>query len=536
MLSLSRWINRRADLHPGRTALIGESVLMDAAGNSDAEPGDSGTGSLLKVTYGELNQRANRLANSLAGLGIARGDRVGILSLNCVEYVEVLFAAAKLGIILVPLNVRLTPGELKYQLNDSGSGVLMVGPEFAGLVPGLAAGTEVTRTIYLPGSGGIMASDASEIPAGAVEVSHSYRQLVASGSTAEPDGVESITGAEPFLICYTSGTTGKPKGAVLTQQNLTANAINNVLAIDITSRDVSITLLPLFHIGGIGLWTIPTLFSGGTVVIPRRFDPARALAMIEATATSLVFGVPTILKALLECPGFASRDLSSVRMFYSGGAPCPVELIEAFHARGHAFGQGYGLTETSPTVFMLDQDDFRRKAGSIGKPAMLCDVRVADDEGAGVPSGEVGELLIRGMNVFKEYWNLPEATAEALRDGWFHTGDLARTDGEGFFYIAGRKKDLIISGGENIYPIEVEQVLESHPAVAEAAVIGVPHPHWGEVPKAVVVLNPGGRVTAEELAAWCQGKLARYKIPKVVDFAAQLPRNATGKILKRELK
>lgn len=509
MFGVGYWVSKRARLHPGRAALVGPD---------------------RRWTYRELDERVNRLAHGLANrMGVGRGDRLAILSLNCPEYVEVLLATARLGAVLVPLNFRLTIPELSYQLDDSGARWLVVGPEQQALAGELRG--SLAACIDLAGEGEGLPASEGFIP---------YRELLAGepGVEENPEGPVDqgpVGFNTPFIICYTSGTTGKPKGAVLTHGNLFWNALNDIMAIDLTSRDVTLTLLPLFHVGGIGLFTLPTLLAGGTVVLPRRFDPREALELIARERVTVVFGVPTIHQRFLEAPGWAQADLSSVRMFYSGGAPCPVEVIEAFHRRGVPFGQGYGLTETSPTVYMLDRDDFQRKAGSVGKPALFCEARVVDENGAEVPPGQVGEIVVRGPNVFREYWNLPDATAQSIKDGWFHTGDLGRQDEEGYVYIVGRIKDMIISGGENIYPLEVEQVLQSHPAVAEVAVFGVPDPRWGEVPRAAVVLRPGQKVSMEELLAYCEGKLARYKIPKEVVFLTELPRSASGKVLKHEL-
>jgi len=314
------------------------------------------------------------------------------------------------------------------------------------------------------------------------------------------------------------------------------NAVNNVLALDLTSFDKSLTLLPLFHIGGIGLFALPTLFAGGTVIVPHRFDPAKTLQLIEEHRVTIVMGVPTIYDFIRKSPNFPTTNLDSIRWFYCGGAPCPHELIQSYLERGVPFAQGFGMTETSPTVFMTSREDYSRKIGSIGKPVMFCDIRVVDESGQDVGPGEIGELWIKGGNVMQGYWNRPEATAESFRDGWLLTGDLVTQDEEGFVTIIGRKKDMIISGGENIYPLEVEQVISQMPAVDEVAVVGVADAKWGEVPVAAIAVKTGHELQADDVKQYCQKRLAKYKVPVRIDFVNALPKNATGKIDKKTIK
>ncbi|MEH7224932.1 o-succinylbenzoate--CoA ligase [Bacillus sp. JJ1566] len=490
MQGVAYWIEKRAELHPKRIAIITEKN---------------------QITYQTLSQDINKLAYYLKlELGIKAGDRIAILSQNRYEYIVLLFAIAKIECIAVPLNIRLTVNELIYQLNDSGTEVLFAEDIYQQTAISLQRETSLKEIISID----------------------TIRHLEARNEKVSVETNESAT----YLICYTSGTTGKPKGAVLTQSNMFWNAINNSLAIDITSNDRSLVLLPLFHIGGIGLFAFPTLYAGGTIILPEgKFDSERVLLMIEQHQVTIIMGVPTIHQAILHSPSFDKTNLKSVRWFYNGGAPCPHELIQAFFDKGLLFGQGFGMTETSPTLFMLLKEDAERKKGSIGKPAMFCEYKLIDSEGFIVKEGDVGELIVRGPNVMKEYWNKPEATAEALRDGWLYTGDLARVDEEGFLYIVGRKKEMIISGGENIYPLEVEQVIGQLADVEEVAVAGVVDQKWGEVPMAFVVKTKGSLLTEEEIIEYCNHFLARYKIPKKVEFIDQLPRNATGKIQKNRL-
>ncbi|MFC4766007.1 o-succinylbenzoate--CoA ligase [Effusibacillus consociatus] len=499
MQGIAYWIEKRASMTPNRIALVGES---------------------RRLTYQEAAESIDRIAQALAqGYQVQSGDRIAILSANSIEYIQLLFAIAKLGCIGVPLNTRLTPKELAFQLNDSQSAVLLTGEEFYEI------GTQMQESSSVKHVTRIDALEESAFDSGAADM-----KAVPDWNTTAP------LGSTPFLICYTSGTTGRPKGALLTQENMFWNGVNNILTLDITSDDRVLTLLPLFHIGGIGLFAFPALLAGGTVVIPNRFDPEKALALIEQEMVTIVMGVPTIHDALRKSDRFPQTDLSSLRWFYSGGAPCPHELIRFYLDKGIPFGQGYGMTETSPTVFLLSKEDYGKKIGSIGKPAMFCDIRIVDNEGKDVALGEIGELLVKGPNVFKEYWNLPDETAKSFQAEWFRTGDLVRMDEEGFVYIAGRKKDMIISGGENIYPLEVEQVIGQHPAVAEAAVVGIGDEKWGEVPIAIVALKEEHHLTEKELLDYCTAVLAKYKCPKSVKFVAALPKNATGKIDKASLK
>lgn len=502
MYEISYWVEANAWIRPEAVAVVG---------------------SRERWTYRELNERVGRLSQALRNrLGVRQGDRVAILSANGPEYLLVVLAAARTGMILVPLNWRLTPEELEFQLRDSGTRRILCSADYT------ATASDLTQRIGLeplvritPASG----------PDGLTDL-----DALLAGELAGPARQEPLPWDQPLLICYTSGTTGKPKGAVLTSLNLYWNAVNDILTVDQRSDDVTITLLPMFHIGGLSLFTLPTLLAGGKVLIPERFDPEQALRIMQEEKVTLVFGVPTVHQRLLEEINTGRYDLSSVRMFYSGGAPCPVDLIDAFHQKGFLFGQGYGLTETSPTVFMMPLGDFARKAGSIGRPAPFSRVRLLDPAtGAQVAPGEVGEIVVRGPNVFNTYWRNEEATRQAIRDGWFHTGDLARADEEGFVTIAGRLKEMIISGGENIYPVEVEQAIQTHPEVEEAAVYGVPHPEWGEVPHAAVVLTPGAALTEEALRAYCVARLGKYKVPKQFHVMLELPRNASGKVLKGQL-
>lgn len=511
MYGIGHWLRKHAELHPRRIALV--------------TPGRT-------FTYAELNREANRAAHALRGLGLQEGDRVGILAMNYPEFLAVLFGAGKVGLVVVALNYRLSAPEITYQIQDSGARLVFIGWEQAGIIPALQSAVPETalQGIYLL---------EGEPPAGV----GSYVALTQDQPDHEP-GIGTQSNAplpwdRPLLIVYTSGTTGHPKGAVLTHANHFWNAMNDIVAIRLTGDDTVLTLLPLVHVGGLGLFTLPALLLGGRVIMPRRFDADEALRLIAQERPTIVFGVPTIFRMLLASPLFDKTDLSSVRLFYNGGDRCPLEIVQAFRKRGLVFGGGYGLTETSPTAYMMEPEDFERgtsQLGFIGKPALFTDARLMASEEQPAAPGEVGEIWLRGPNVFSGYWKRPEATEEAFVDGWFRTGDLAFRDEEGLTFVVGRLKEMFKSGGLNIYPAEVELVLSQHPAVQEVCVIGVPDARWGEVGRAVIVLRPGAAASADELLGWCQGRLAGYKIPKSVVFVEALPRNNLGKVMRGELK
>jgi fatty-acyl-CoA synthase len=339
------------------------------------------------------------------------------------------------------------------------------------------------------------------------------------------------------MMMYTSGTTGRPKGALTSHGNASWNAIHSMLSdMAVLRSDIVLTVAPLFHIGGLAVNTLSALYIGATLILQSQFDPPEVLRTIEREGVHTLFLVPAMWQALTLVPDFDSYKLNNLRSLISGGAPCPIPVIEFFQKRGLRFYEGFGMTETCAGVCILGNEDAVRKNGSVGKPLMHEEMRIVDETGNDVRPGETGELVLRGPNIFLEYWTRPDATEEVFQGGWFHTGDLARQDEEGFYYIVDRKKDMLISGGENVYPTEVEQVLYRHPKVQEVAVIGAPDETWGEVPMALVVPRPGERLTLEELEAFCRDKLARFKTPKHLVELEEMPRTATGKILKRELR
>ena len=496
------WIQRHADRTPEKLALV-----------------DAHTG--RELTYRELNERAGTFARYLLDeLGLKRGDRLSLLAKNCAEYYEILFACSKSGVILNTLNWRLAVPELVYVLNDCQPRLLIYEAEFQETVDVLGETTAFEHRLVL-----------GEIRQGEP---HSYQDALQGKPTAPPADPR-LAYDDIWSIMYTSGTTGRPKGAQVTYGNFFYNAVGMGQAIDLTSRDVNLNVLPTFHIGGLGLYACPTFHAGGTVVVMRSFDPGKFLALIEEYQVTAFLLVPSIYLMLEDYPAFEQYDLSSVRSWASGGSPLPAALVKRYAEKGIIIQQGFGMTETGPTVFIISKQDAVRKAGSVGKPVLHTEVSIQDRQGRMLGPNQVGELCIRGGNVTTGYWNRPEATREALRGGWLHSGDAARYDEEGFYTIVDRWKDMYISGGENVYPAEVESVIYQHPAVAEAAVIGVPHPRWQEVGQAVVVIKQEHSLNEEELIDFCRGKLAKYKIPHSVVFVEVLPRTAAGKVLKRKL-
>jgi fatty-acyl-CoA synthase len=498
------WIKRHAERTPHKLAIV-----------------DTYTG--RQFTYGEWEQRITRLANFMRGeLGLAQGDRVSILAQNSSDYYEVLFACAKLGVILNTLNWRLTAPELEYILNDCRPKTLFYDPDFVENVDALRDGLSAESYIVMGDK--------------ALDGEWTYAAAIEAGS-ADPVTAPRLTYDDTWAILYTSGTTGRPKGAQVTYGNFFYNAIGMGQAIDITSQTINLNVLPTFHSGGLGLYACPTWHAGGTVIVMRAFDPDALLKQIEQWRVSHILLVPAIYLVLMQQNKFAEYYLSSVQSWASGGSSLPSSLVEQYADLGIVIQQGFGMTETGPTVFIIDREHAVSKAGSVGKPVLHTDVCIMDQDDNMLGANEVGELCIRGGNVTTGYWNRPKATAEALRDGWLHSGDAAKFDEDGFYTIVDRWKDMFISGGENVYPAEVEDVIYKHPAVAEVAVIGVPHPKWQEVGRAIIVLKSQQTATEAEIIDFCQGKLARYKIPKSVIFVTDpLPRTAAGKVLKRELR
>jgi fatty-acyl-CoA synthase len=471
-----------------------------------------------RLSYAEFDARIARLAAHLRDrLGIARGDRVAVLALNTTDTLEVQFACGRLGAVFLPLNTRLTVPELQFIVGDAAPKVMVHDTDLAETALAVAKLCNVASALAL-GPGG------------------SYESAIASATPL--DTCEDVTLDDISTIMYTSGTTGQPKGAIITHGMTFWNCVNLGGPAYISPSSVLLTVLPLFHTGGLNCYTNPVLHAGGTVLIMRAFDPGLALKLISdpAVGINVFFGVPAIYQFMAQHPSFETADFSRLIIGGVGGAPMPVPLLKVWEARGVALQQGYGMTETSPAVLTLDREDAARKAGSSGKPVLHTEVRIVRPDGTDAAVGELGELWVKGPNVTPGYWNRPEANQNSFTDGWLHTGDATRIDEDGFYYIVDRWKDMYISGGENVYPAEVENVLHQIAAIAEAAVIGVPDPQWGEVGMAIVAVKPGQSLTEAEIHAHCAANLARFKCPRLIRFVEALPRNATGKIHKPTLR
>ncbi len=499
--NLGLFLHKRALLGPNREALV------------EVERG-------RRFTYKELDDRANRTAHALLSLGVRKGDRVALLMMNGAEYVETYFALGRIGAVMVPLNWRLVADELQFILDDSGSTVLLFDGEFDDTVVDLHGRETVVREWVRVGEAG-------------PDFAKDYDALQAAAS----DGFPECTARDDdnLFIMYTSGTTGLPKGVVHSHGTMIASSVTILMTADIRLDDTYLQVLPLFHVGALAPLTA-VIHRGGSAVIMRAFDPAQIFPVIEREKIDCMLAVPAMLNFMLAVDNHSDHDISSLRWIQSGAAPVPVPLIEKYAGLGIQVHQVYGMTETGGPACLISAEEALRKAGSTGPAFFHTDVRVVDDDGNDVAPGKIGEVVMRGAHVMKEYWNRPDATAETIRDGWLYSGDMASMDAEGFVYIQDRKKDMIISGGENVYPAEVENTLSGHPEIADVAVIGQQSERWGESAAAIVVRTPDGEVTGDAILDWCQGKLARFKQPRVVAFVDEIPRNPTGKILKRILR
>ncbi len=495
MKGIGQWVTKRAQLSHGKAALIFNNH---------------------KFTYEQFNSRINRLANGLVQIGVRKKDRVAAFLMNGNEILETMFACAKIGAIFVPINFRLSLEEVEYILNDSGAAVFIYQSEFVLLASKIRNRVSVSCWI---GVGNPVSND--DIKYEDFLLKHSDQEL----------GVD-IQAEEVHMIMYTSGTTGRPKGAMLTHANTFWNITQILIAQPILETDVTLTVAPLFHSGALTILTLTLLYKGGTVIISNKFEPTQVLQTIQKEKVTCMFMVPSMWRAVMQVPGFYQYSLVSLRFGISAGAACPLIIIEIFKSRNVPLIQGFGLSEVAP-VAILGIQDCMRKIGSVGKAAFYVDIKIINENGREASVKEVGELAVHAPNVMSGYWQKPEATRNALKNGWFLTGDCVWKDEEGYIYVAGRKKDVIITGGENVYPIEVEQVLDRHPNIAENTVIGIPDAKWGEVIKAIIVLKDSSQqLSVNGIKAFCEDKLARYKVPKILEFVSSLPRNAAGKVLK----
>jgi fatty-acyl-CoA synthase len=483
------WIEKRSQLTPDRVAVV------------DGETNQ-------RWSYQELNQRAHILACFLEKQGVQKGDRVAIICPNHISYFDFLFSCMKLGAIFVPLNWRLSAHEIEVILADCSPKIIGFHSRYENILP------KSDRMVQLDHA----------------QYSKNFQNLEFYQANQD------LSENDPLTIIYTGGTTGKSKGVVLTHANIGWNALNTIVSWDLQADDVTLTYLPMFHTGGLNALTLPILMMGGTVLIANDFNAEQAVHLIEQEKCTISLMVPTMYHLMIQAKGFETATFTHMKTFLSGGAPCPLPIYEAFSRKGVAFKEGYGLTEAGPNNFYIDPAEAMEKKGSIGKPMMFNKAKVINDEGKEAAPNEVGELLLYGNHVFLKYWNNPEATSETIKNDWLHTGDLAKMDEDGYFYIVGRKKEMIITGGENVYPLEIENCLQNHPSVSEVAVVGLPDTKWGEAVAAFISVTPNSDVTAQELKEYCLTKLGKYKVPKLFWLMPDLPKTHVGKIDKRFLK
>ena len=497
------WAGRRAILTPNRYAIF-DNIEKKS------------------YTFRELNIRAKQLARVLLDYGISKGDRVGMFSSNKIECIDLFLATGKIGAILVPFNVRLSFQEIEYLIQKTSPSIFFYDPNLESQASQIKNKNLIESNIVM-GTKSIQGDPPSQ-------------NLMNKALKSEIEKPPMNLG-DPHLILFTGGTTGLPKGAILSHRLIFWNSVNTILSWSLNVDDVQPLFFPLFHTGGWNVLLVPFYHLGAKTILMGDFNPEESLRIIEDHNCTIVVGVPTIYHMMASSPNFNSVNLTSVRIFISGGAPCPVAIMEKYWARNKLFKMGYGLTEVGPNNFYLPESKIKQKPTSVGLPVFHCDMKIIDTESnLIVKQGEVGELLLKGPHIFSGYWDEPEETKKTIElDGWVHTGDLAKQDEDGYFYIVGRKKEMYISGGENVYPVEIEELLYKHPSIDLAAVIGIPDEKWGEVGKAFITLKPGKDISIDDIRDYLLEKLARYKVPKFYELKKELPTSAAGKILKREL-
>ena len=497
--NISFWLEKNADFTPDQIAIKFEGK---------------------EITYATFAAKTRDHARALKHVyGVGRGDRVAFYGMNSPDLLYLFFACARLGAMFLPLNWRLAVPEISYILSDATVSVLVSDEEFK------SQSEELQDTVP---EGKLVASDFE---------ADNWQSLQKDIATSEGDDSNlHVTLETPFLLVYTSGTTGRPKGAVLTQHGIQTNALNSLHYTEMVPSDHILTALPMFHVGGLNIETTPAFYAGATVTIHRRFDPAAVLECVEKEKVTLVCLVPATILAVISSPKWTETDISSLRHVNTGSSVVPLHLIMAFQDRGIPVGQVYGLTETGPIAIYQKIPNALAKPGSTGKPALHCEMRIVDTEDKDVELGQSGEILLKGGNILFEYWGNEKATQESLKDGWFYTGDIGYQDEDGDVWVNDRKKDVIISGGENIYPAEIEAFIHEMPDVLDAAVVGRADDKWGEVPIAVIIKGEGAEFTGDQFLERFQGQMARFKHPKSVVFVDDLPRSALGKVLKFEIR
>lgn len=483
------WLENRARLTPNKNAII------------DGETNKA-------WSYEELNNRSKSVASWLESRGVKKGDRIALLSPNHISYFDLLFACGKIGAIFVPLNWRLSNSEIKGILQDCSPVLIGIHLRFQNMLTGLQT---IDCTPFFVGNS-------------------SYEEMIFNSKC--PQLLESISEQDPLAIIYTGGTTGKPKGVVLSHQSIQWNAINTILSWSLTETDVTINYMPMFHTGGLNALSIPVLMIGGTVVIGDQFEEEQAVNSINHYGCTIILLVPTMYHMLVQTEEFNRSKFPSMKIFLSGAAPCPLQIYEAFQKKGIAFKEGYGLTEAGPNNFFIRPEDAQEKQGSVGKPMLYNSIKLVKETGVEASANEVGELLIKGKHSFSHYWNNQQATTETVKNGWVHTGDLAKKDEHGFFYIVGRKKDMIITGGENVYPLEIEHWMAAYPGIDEVAVIGIPDEKWGERVAAIIVSKADHRLDEDELRTYCEKNLVDIKFLKALSSLKNSRKRMLEKLIK----
>jgi fatty-acyl-CoA synthase len=504
-MNIAWWVQRWSDLHPDKPAVIFEEE---------------------QITYAELNQRADRASCWLQSLGIEKGDRLAVMLNNCPEFIELFLACARLGAIFVPLNFRSAPPELDYFFKNCRPRLIVFGHEFIDNVKKLDF--ENTRPKALLSSVGKVPADTTVLDYIGESAAFDGRKPFLTGSLGPTDP------EEPQVIMYTSGTTGRPKGAVLSHRKTFFNCLNADIFFKMHFDDTMLVILPLFHSGGLFIQAAPVIYKGATMVVHPRFDPLKVYQDIERYKVTKFLGVPTVYRALVKVDPQERGDISSLKVCAGGGEKTTPELFEKCREAGLAFRQVMGQTETSILLWASEEDSFR-KPGTVGRPVFHAEVNIVDKNGRAVKPGDVGEIVVRGSIMMKEYWQDPVRTEETIRNGMLYTGDLARTDEEGYYFLIDRARDMYITGGENVYPAEVERILREHPDIEDIAVVGVEDERWGEVGQAFVIAKKDSNFAAESLMGFCKERMAKFKCPKQVVFCEDFPRTSLGKVRKREL-